>query len=60
MNDKILKKFVAEIEHRYDTEESNKNSHPEESLKPNQSPLNEELRSTLLMYNFNCFMDEFN
>jgi hypothetical protein len=59
MQKELLKKFVTEIEHRYDTEESNVNSHLK-SLNPSQSTLNEDLRSSLLMYNFSCFMDEFN
>ena len=59
MNEELLKKFVAEIDHRYDPEESNINSRLE-SLKSNQSDLNEKLRSSLLAYNFNCFMDDFN
>ncbi|MDR2395024.1 MAG: hypothetical protein LBD57_00120 [Endomicrobium sp.] len=59
MNEELLKKVVAEIEHKYDIEESNVKSH-NKNLKPSQSELNEKLRSNLLAYNFNCFMDDFN
>jgi hypothetical protein len=54
MNEELLEKLVAEIEHTYNMENARL-----ENLKAGQSGFKENLTLTLLAYNFYSFKDDF-